>query len=200
MGFLESVLCAICGAPFQPPLEHLLPLSNHHEAFTSDLSTCFLDWLRYLRVVGRNPKTGHAYITGPGQASTFGWVSVHVGDDPNVPNARRDQGITMIGLPTYLDWSSLGGGGELYAPYPVHCACLEVVERVNRSTRPESTGVDIEALRSAMQKLDSGEPHCLGRMQYFELLKSPWEQIWEDGDETRARLVGVSQTVVCGLG
>ncbi|KAK4551811.1 hypothetical protein LTR86_010897 [Recurvomyces mirabilis] len=183
MGFLENIQCAICGAPFQPPLEHLLPHSSYEEASSSELSTKHLDWLRHLRIIGRNAKTGCAYVSGVGKASTHGWVSVHVGDDPIVPNSRRAEGVDTTDLPTYLDWSSMGGGGEMFANYPVHCTCFEVLERVHEVKLPRSTELEIEAV------LDSGESLFLGRMQYFELQKVPWEEMWEDGDETRARLV-----------
>ncbi|KAK5159840.1 hypothetical protein LTS14_001945, partial [Recurvomyces mirabilis] len=184
-----NIQCSVCGSPFQPPLEHLRPNSNYQEASFSELSTKHLDWLRRLRIIGRNPKTGCAYVSGVGKASTHGWVQVHVGDDPNVPNSRRAEVFNTIDLPTYLDRSSMGGGGEMFANYPVHCICFEMLERVHMVKSPRSTELDVEAIRSRMQVLDSGESLFLRRMQYFELQKMPWEEMWEDGDETRARLV-----------
>jgi len=178
MGYLENIQCAVCGAPFQPPIDHILPYTSHQEASSSDLSTKHQDWLRHLRIVGRKLKNSHAYVSGVGNASIHDWVSVHVGNDPNAPDCRRSEGVETIDLPTDLDWNSMGGGQEMFRSYPIHCACFGILERVHKIKNPWNAKLDVEALKCAMEKLDSGESHFLGRMEHFELGRRAWEEFW----------------------
>jgi hypothetical protein len=188
--------CAICGGPFKVPLEHFTSVSTTRDptCWTATLEK-ELDWLSRLRVIGRNLSTGKAYITGVGSSIGFGATLVERGDDPNVPLSGqvqlRDDG--MIELPAYFEWSAMGDGDADVVPFPVHCECIVLLRKACSVSRRADEILDwdtvLEGVRTAMQKLVGHATGCLGKVDYFEFQQSLGEDLWEEMDETRARLV-----------
>ncbi|KAK3064890.1 hypothetical protein LTR53_018347, partial [Teratosphaeriaceae sp. CCFEE 6253] len=105
MGALD-VHCALCGGPLAPPLAHLFPpppynISHAELAAASESYVAIraqLSWLRDLRVIGRDPETGRAYLTGKGHAEGYGYVLVEPGGDESAPAQRRRFGEVEGGM------------------------------------------------------------------------------------------------------
>ncbi|KAK5108411.1 hypothetical protein LTR62_008367 [Meristemomyces frigidus] len=188
----HDIYCAICGGPFSMLLKHFMPRSHSQNPWIPNAPTFaanHLSWLERLRIVGRNTTNGKAYVTGEGRATIYGWVEVDAGEDENVPNPELK---IKIELPTYQDWLSARNEGDMFALYPVHCACLELAGRCFEYTnRKEGLGLDLEGMRMAMQEMDSGEMDCLGRMRYGKMAQRPGGKRIPKDEEVRARLVSI---------
>ena len=203
MGALD-VYCAICGGPFAIPTDHLISSASSNlanKAFPP--RSADFAWLRSLRVVARNTESGKAYITGSGHSENYGWVLVKPGNDANAPPPKRYDGVAedMVGMNAYADWDGMGDGDEYVAPFPVHCACLEIMEKAHAVRAAGSVGrgkcvcdlqlpPDVERLRKAMQGLLQKSTNCLAGMNYYEFAQQRGVDLWEEGDEVRERLVG----------
>ncbi|EMD00896.1 hypothetical protein BAUCODRAFT_144492 [Baudoinia panamericana UAMH 10762] len=174
-----DIYCAVCCGPFKLP--HNFPGPPIAGADSDSLQ-----WLYSLCVLGRNLDLGGvAYLSGPGTAGLYNNVRVTPGSDPNAPRpSRRSE---WLELSAYYDWDSMGSGEEYVAPFPVHCACWEVMKRALRARwRRKLNGVAdgpvyLEKVRTAMQRLLKGGACRLAGMDYFEFGGgSRRDPLWED--------------------
>ncbi|KAK4959287.1 hypothetical protein LTR10_004089 [Elasticomyces elasticus] len=182
MGALD-IYCAICGGPFRIPTVGI-------NSATIQLDN--LAWLERLLVVGRNVATNRAYVSGPGTVGDYGWVVVDAGEDVNAPLPKMMIGPSggKISQSAYCDWGLIGDGSDFLVPFPVHCQCFEMlgIAHAGRTRRSgQSVSLDLEGLRTVMQKMLQGKTDSLGGMQYYEFEQVPGECIWEEAKEVEIR-------------